>query len=336
MPTEVIRTIGAAAGRDYATIQAWIDAAPASLVTDDVVWIGELYNDSLYSFSGNFSGGFNFGTKTTDATRYFWLRAAKGQGFRDRNGPLTRPTTERGVFLQTTQTNAGMINGSSKIVLTGLQIEVTQTSGSANPTEYDSCVFFTRGILSIPLSKSASNCLIVHGVDSSTTTSIADNFDGVAVGTIRNCTIVSLQTRSFASLGNSSGKRYNFQNCLFAGYTTLVNQGANLWISNPNSKNNYSSTQQMPGFDNRTTGLQWPFVGSNDFRPLAIDQLYRSKTSSSYQTDIYGNARGAFSYYGCVEGVLQRDRKVYQSGGGFKSYWATRKSSTIGAGNVSS
>jgi hypothetical protein len=82
MPTTVTSSIGSAGGRDYSTIQAWEDACPANLVTDDKVWKGALYNDSEFA-PVTISG------MTTDATRYVWLTTAAGQSFRDHANVLT-------------------------------------------------------------------------------------------------------------------------------------------------------------------------------------------------------------------------------------------------------
>ena len=76
MPTTVVKTIGTAS-RDYSTLQAWEDACPANLVSDDKIWKGECYNDSEFTLGLYVSG------ITTDSTRYVWLTAASGQSFID-------------------------------------------------------------------------------------------------------------------------------------------------------------------------------------------------------------------------------------------------------------
>lgn len=80
MPTTVVKSIGTS-GRDYSTLQAWEDAAPANLVTADQIWRGECYNDSEFTAAADpvvtISGS------TSDATRYKELTAASGQSFQD-------------------------------------------------------------------------------------------------------------------------------------------------------------------------------------------------------------------------------------------------------------
>lgn len=76
MPTTVTHTIGVTA-RDYSTVQLWLDASPANLVSDDKIWRGEAYNDA------EFSGAWDASAITTDATRYVDLTVATGQSFYD-------------------------------------------------------------------------------------------------------------------------------------------------------------------------------------------------------------------------------------------------------------
>ena len=85
MPTTVVKTIGSSGGRDYSTLQAWEDAAPANLVTADQVWQGQCYNDSEF-FSLGGSTFLNISGSTSDATRYKELTVAAGQSFQDAAG----------------------------------------------------------------------------------------------------------------------------------------------------------------------------------------------------------------------------------------------------------
>lgn len=90
MPTTVVKTIGSGIGRDYSTLQAWNDAAPANLVTSDEIWQGQLYNDSEFVSSSTLliaSGS------VTDATHYKELTVAIGQSFQDNAGVRTNPLT---------------------------------------------------------------------------------------------------------------------------------------------------------------------------------------------------------------------------------------------------
>lgn len=86
MTTTTVHTIGAAG--DYTTLQAWEDAAPANLVTSDVVWRGEMLESFSYGSSGvllTISGS------TSDATRYKVLAPQAGLSFKDHASKLTNP-----------------------------------------------------------------------------------------------------------------------------------------------------------------------------------------------------------------------------------------------------
>lgn len=83
MPTLVTKSIGTSS-RDYSTLQAWEDACPANLTTDDKVWRGECYNDGEFLFtSGGGTAILTIAGMTVDATRYLELTAATGQSFQD-------------------------------------------------------------------------------------------------------------------------------------------------------------------------------------------------------------------------------------------------------------
>lgn len=86
MPTTVTSKIGATNSpttMDYTTLQAWEDACPANLVTDDKIWRGECYDQGEFTGTGvllTISG------TTTDATRYVELTCAAGASFNDKAG----------------------------------------------------------------------------------------------------------------------------------------------------------------------------------------------------------------------------------------------------------
>jgi len=72
MATIVISSVGSGAGRDYATISAWITAKAGNFVTQDVIQKAELYDDSVFSEAVSLTGA------TTDDTRYWWIAPAAG------------------------------------------------------------------------------------------------------------------------------------------------------------------------------------------------------------------------------------------------------------------
>ena len=128
MPTDVIKTIGSAGGRDYATPALWIAACPANLVTDDKRWIGECYNDSQFIASG--SPVLDVAGITTDSTRYVICRCATGQSFSDHADVRTRAllyNATNGVAFQSTQTYGRGV----RILVDYTQLLGIQTTGKS-------------------------------------------------------------------------------------------------------------------------------------------------------------------------------------------------------------
>jgi hypothetical protein len=85
MTTTIVKTIGT--GGDYATPQAWNNAAPADLTAVDQIWQGQLLNQA---FSGSgvqlvISGS------VSSATCYKELITAPGASWRDQSGVRTSP-----------------------------------------------------------------------------------------------------------------------------------------------------------------------------------------------------------------------------------------------------
>lgn len=103
MPVIVERSIGSAVGRDYADINAWEAAAPVSLVANDQVWKGVVYNDSEMVVSGfNAHANIELAGSTSDATRYKWLTVAAGHSVYDNTANLTRYDATKGAGLRGT------------------------------------------------------------------------------------------------------------------------------------------------------------------------------------------------------------------------------------------
>ena len=128
MATTIIKSIGSAGGRDYATIQAFLTAVPSNLVTSDEVWIGELYNDSEFSISA----AYVLPAKTTDATRYIMLRPADGQGFADHANKLTnalRYDAANGVAIAASVDWDHLfdLTATSCVKIEGIQVKTTAT-----------------------------------------------------------------------------------------------------------------------------------------------------------------------------------------------------------------
>jgi hypothetical protein len=129
MPTAIVKSIGSAGGRDYATPQAFEDALPSNLVTADESWTGEMYNDSEFTSKTDFSGS------TTDATRFVKLTTATGQSFRDHASAATNPLTydqSKGVGISlSTGYDPTLGISIANITVENIQIKRTSSSGAA-------------------------------------------------------------------------------------------------------------------------------------------------------------------------------------------------------------
>jgi len=112
--TIVTSSIGT--GGDYSTPQAWEDACPSNLVTDDKVWRGECKNQT-------FTGGVTFSGVTTDATRYIELTTEAGASFRDHADAATNPLrldTTKGATLEITS------GGNSVVAILAANVRISK------------------------------------------------------------------------------------------------------------------------------------------------------------------------------------------------------------------
>lgn len=112
--------------RDYSTVQAWENAAPADITAagTNEDWIGECYNDSEFLVT---SGSFlTVAGTTTDATHRLILRCAAGQSYKDSSGIASAPLRydqSRGVGFRVTDTYGWLFNIQSPtdILIEGIQ-----------------------------------------------------------------------------------------------------------------------------------------------------------------------------------------------------------------------
>lgn len=75
-PTTLVKSIGAGAGRDYASITAFLVASEKHLVAANEIWIGELYDDADYGSNPAMIVG-----AVSDATHYRVIRPAEGHAY---------------------------------------------------------------------------------------------------------------------------------------------------------------------------------------------------------------------------------------------------------------
>jgi hypothetical protein len=180
MTTLVTLKVGSAtSGRDYATIAAAWAAIPANLVTADVSYVIELYNDSEFIQNSQIS----LPNKITDASHTITIRPAAGQGYANNPNSLTnalRYNPANGVAFRGTLNGVVMFNAvNAYLTIEGLQIDCGGTGvcgafgvGNANATVQNNLIEYS-------------------GTDARTDPTVITSFaNQVATGTFRNNQIV--------------------------------------------------------------------------------------------------------------------------------------------------
>lgn len=295
MPTTVTKSIGTAGGRDYSTIQAWEDAAPADLVTADQIWRGECYNDSTFTGTIVISGG------TTDATRYKELTAASGQSFADHANKLTNALAynqSNGVGVSASYSyGRPLLVSDNNTRVSRLQFRNQATSGQALqvdgvPTFFSQCIFDSGGSACALLNGSnvtVENCLFVLRKNGAT--QIINLFG--AGNLISNCTLVA---PTGATIANAFQRAYTAS-------STLTNVAAfgvtNVWSNGTGftAVNCYTSASSPPsGWTNvaynTTTGSGFEAINNTDWRIKSTSALKDAGTSTGAPSvDIVGTAR---------------------------------------------
>lgn len=298
MPTTVVSSIGTT-GRDYSTLQAWEDACPANLVTDDKIWKGECYNDS------EFTAGVTISGQTTSSTCHVWLTAASGQSFIDNasvrsNALMYDQSKGVGVKVGPGADTSAIIYGVAAYTLIE-RLQVKRTAGStydsgwtiatdftANGSAVKDCIcesnLATVRYTAAPQGNKFTNCLVVS---TSGARGVATNSGGALL----NCTVVG--TSGSADVGivcnYFSG---TIKNTAIFGFTTNVSTGYTAGMS-------YNGTDKSSiGGSNNQTSLTFSACfesTTNDFRLKAGSSLIGvgDTDATNAPLDISGFTRGA-------------------------------------------
>jgi hypothetical protein len=304
----ITKTIGSAAGRDYSTIQAFIDSIPADLVAAGFCYTGLVYNDSEFNDT---TGKVNIASKNTDSTHFITLQCAPGQSF------STNPNRANNA-LWYSQANGvaihAILNSSTTFniavpytVIDGFQINATGTGAiaiTANATGVmvKNCLFagqpassIAYGLTQVAGGATMQDCLVL------VTASGAGAGIKMTNGTVINCTVAKPPQFSLGASEKSQAISFNYgtnvvKNCALFGF---ANQDA---TPNSYSASDYNATDwnQAPGGTAATHNLLSlvyanQFVNNaNDFRLKAGSDLIGKaiNLSATYQTtDIIGTAR---------------------------------------------
>lgn len=301
MPTTVVSSIGTT-GRDYSTLQAWEDACPANLVTDDKIWKGECYKDS------EFSAGVTISGVTTDATRYIWLTAAAGQSFQDNASVRTNP-----LFYDATK-GVGITNSSALEYLVyvanlHVTVERLQVKLAVRAT------YLSNICLKMPYSASGNvtkDCILYQSTTNTSSPGRCADFGGTG-STAINVLGIQCATNANAFLHSDSTRMYNCTAIAIgansaAGYGgTPYSDGGNClscaafnfasFNSGPSASYSYcgSNLASVPG-SNPQVSLTFADCfesTTTDFRLKASSPLIGvGNTNASYPNDISGFTRG--------------------------------------------
>ena len=297
MPTTTVKSIGSGGGRDYSTIQAWEDACPANLVTNDEIWKGELYNDSEFLITGSTTLCHFLGT-TVDSTRYQWLTTASGQSFADHADKATwnlRYDQSKGVGIRATGNyNIGFYPQNGNVLIEKLQMYWDTTYGSA----YYHMVHEGQSTLK--------NCLVdtrrngtyeMRGQNLVNTAVVMRNTGGSAIGTgsstyFINSTVVrpSDVTASGDGFGPVFGAYGLVRNCAVFGFTNAFGGTIASYTSGSGYNASDASSANIPGSNNQgslTFSDQFENVtdSTRDWRPKSTGALRNNGTRDQTYTD---------------------------------------------------
>lgn len=307
MTTTVVKSIGSGGGRDYTSLQAWEDAAPANLVTSDQVWKGECYNDSTFSAVLTVSGS------TSDSTRYKWLTAASGQSFADHASKLTnvlKANGSNGVLLSNSTAYSHMITVSENYFkVSRLQMSPSNSAAknlisNNTGTTIDQCI--------IEIVKNGDK-LQMYSASTIQNTLIIDRFgantSGVGVistyvsGLMQNCTVVRPSDKSAAgqAIQRSYWSAFVMRNCAIFGFPAAITGGT----TGLSATNNYTDQSSPPtgftqvAFDTSTgSGFEGITDSARDFRIKSTSALKDAGSSTAAPSvDIVDSTRPQNSLY---------------------------------------
>lgn len=301
MTTTTVKTIGT--GGDYTTLQAWEDASPANLVTSDVVWQGQCFNQEFFSSSAQL---LSVSGTTTDATRYKELTTYAGASFVDNASVQTnalRYNASNGAGIRSTYAWSAPVSvNESYFRISKMQISATTAvafnGGATTGLVMDKCIVENSGTSNEAL-KTYGACTVKNTlVVGRSTGSLAKLDNGVSV---YNCTFA----RTGSSTSNIFTGAYStttLKNCAFFGGATTLASGS----STRTYTTCYTDTASPPSgcttvaYDTSTgSGFQNITDSTRDFRIKTGSALIDVGTTDSTNaaTDIAGTARPSGAAY---------------------------------------
>lgn len=251
MPTTVVKTIIAAGGGDFTTLQAWEDAAPANLVTADQIWEGQV-SGTITITSGV---ALTVSGSTSDSTRFKRLKAVAGGSFRDHasvQSNALRVNSANGATITSNASYALLMNiGEEFFRIEGLQLESTgAVTGGFDATsiagtftlDMDGCIVEVIRLAAPCVAVAGSGCrvrnsLLVHRGSGAT---VIAEFHSGASGYNNTYAVPSDKTAAANAIVGTYGSPVQ-SNCAFYGCTAVKTGG-----NTPTYTTCYSSVGSPP------------------------------------------------------------------------------------------
>jgi hypothetical protein len=293
--TTVVKTIGT--GGDYATIQAWIDAAPfGNLVSADKVWQGQLLAEV---FDTGASQAMICPEITMDATRYAELTCAPG-AFPD--SMRYRSDTGKAAIQSSTGAAATLeFAGANRLYFRLTGIQVKNTAGIAVRGQafhvFTRCIFeggSGGAAVLLGQASTSNNCLFIGRTSSAQGIVTAPS----NTTTLNNCTLIALGAATPAiaqSIGAVTMKNcavFNASSIVSAATLTATTCLTDLGSPPTGFTTTTFSTSAGAMFQNITDG-----TASFEFRNGSSLQDAGTTDTTNAATDIFGTARPTGSAY---------------------------------------
>lgn len=318
MPTTTVKTIKAAGGSDYTTIQAWDDAAPLLLTVTDEVWEGRC--------EGPFTGVgtlVTIGGSTTDATRFKRLTCIPTGSFRDHASKETNPlrwsNTVGASISAGDNYGAGLECNENNFEIIGLQVQgggtnhpAARFTGTGNKAF--NCIF--QG----PNTVSGANdnflmewCLVIKTTSGGAGIALSSSFN------LYNCTIVKPSDVGTVAVGIQASylnAACLIKNCAVFGFTAdlaITSAGGNTVTVTTSLTDDASPSTGFSTTTYNTTLYENITLATMDYRPKAGSALIAAGTLDAGHVsrgDIIGHSvpQGAACDVGCWESLVSSGR----------------------------
>ena len=305
MVTTVTSTISQTGTPDYSTLQAWEDAAPASLVASDQIWLGEI-QEATDHFAGTTSNLLTVSGITASSTQYVELTVKAGASFVDHSSPVLKYDESKGASIST-ETSRCILAASGYFRVSRIQFTNTSPSvsylilingGDAN--RITDCLLESQSVTPLGLYGGSVGTTLVTNVvgimRSASQPYIIESNDNARK--YLNCTFVVPSDVAVATNGVLTGPlaTHNFVNCAILGCTNIVNDVTNATFTT------CASTDASPPSGVTTTSFaqaafESSVTASIDVRLTSDSTLIDAGTDDAgTATDIFGTTRPSGSY----------------------------------------